>query len=562
MSLGSKAAIGWLVCGAIATAAFAQIPATAIKPPDKPAVAGAAGKAGTSAQRAKASLEPLLQQGTDALAAGQYQPAREAFLDAIGIDPRNVKAHHGLALCMVAQKEVAKAQAELDKALTMTQTPDRALVLNAIACNMATHMHMRAAKLAKDYLTAHPKELDEPMVNALGTALSAATAAERKNRFFGDCTSFYMIANQRLEAARPGYKRFGSQWFTAEQADAKTKALATQQKKLDTLSDAIATAEERMQPAVKELQRQQFLLLHGELPGNYYIERAQAAYDAAQAAVTAAQERYDALESSLELPKFPTEVAMVTMDATTAPPITTEVAVASVEPPKIEIKPKPRPVKTKPAAATDTGKPTEAVKPPEPVEALAPPKPTTPRKVRITQYAAAFPVASDLVVTSSAIIEDGVTLQLQSADGQPINATLVRKDENTGLALLRVEGKTLNPLALADGFKGGAVTCASFPTVDLFSPAAQAITGTATPPKDGWTISLNIHPRLAGCPVLASGHVVGVCVAPRDAERGKLPAVTLDQLKTFLGSDVTPPKGAGDAAGSLLQLVTTRETAG
>jgi tetratricopeptide (TPR) repeat protein len=560
MSLGSKAVTGWLICGAIAGAAMAQVPATATKPPVKAGVA-AAGAAGTAAQRAKASLEPLLQQGTDALAAGQYQPAREAFLDAIAIDPRNVKAHHGLALCMVAQKEVAKAQATLDKALTLTQTPDRALVLNAVACNMATHMHMRAAKLAKDYLTAHPKELDEPMVNALGTALSAATAAERKNRFFSDCTAFYMIANQRLEAARPGYKRFGSQWFTAEQADAKTKALATQQKKLDALSDAIATAEERMQPAVKELQRQQMLLLHGELPGNYYIERAQAAYDSAQAAVTAAQEKYDALESSLEIPKFPTEVAMVTMDSTTAPPISSEVAVASVEPPKIEIKPKPRPVKPKPAA--DTGKPTEAVKPPEPVEiTLAPPKPTTPRKVRITQYAAAFPVASDLVVTSSSIIEDGVTLQLQAADGQPIKATLVRKDENIGLALLRVEGRTLNPLALAETFNGGPVTCASFPTVDLFSPAAQAITGNATPPKQGWTISLNLHPRLAGSPVLANARVVGVCVAPRDAERGKLQAVTLEQLKTFLGSDVTPPKAAGDAASSLLQLVTTRETAG
>jgi hypothetical protein len=249
------------------------------------------------------------------------------------------------------------------------------------------------------------------------------------------------------------------------------------------------------------------------------------------------------------------------MDDTTAPALSTAVVVASVEPPKIEIKPKPRPVKPKPTA-TDTGKPTETVKPPEPVETLAPPKPTTPRKVRITQYAAAFPIASDLVVTSSAIVEDGVTLQLQSADGQPIKASLVRKDEIMGLALLRVEGRTLNPLALADTFNGGPVTCASFPTVDLFSPAAQAITGNATPPKEGWTISLNVHPRLAGSPVLANARVVGVCVAPRDAERGKLPTVTLDQLKTFLGSDVTPPKAAGDAASSLLQLVTTRETAG
>jgi tetratricopeptide (TPR) repeat protein len=559
MLFGKKAVAGWLLCGVMAGAVYSQTPASAVKPPAKPAVAATA--AGTSAQRAKASLEPLLQQGMDALAAGQYQPAREAFLDAIAIDPRNVKAHHGLALCMVAQKEVAKAQGVLDKAFTFTTTPDRALVLNAIACNMATHMHMRAAKLAKDYLSAHPKDQDEPMVNALGTALSAATAPERKNRFFSECTSFYIIANQRLEGARPGYKRFGAEWYTADQADAKTKALASQQKKLDALSDAIATAEERMQPAAKELAHQQFLLTRGEAPGNYYIERAQAAFDSAQASVTAAEEKYEALLNSLQTPRFPPEVAMVSMDAVTAPPITTAVAVASVDPPKMEIKPKPRPVKPKPS---DAGKPTEAAKPPEPVEiTLAPPRPTTPRKVRITQYAAAFPVSGDLVVTSSAIVEDGVTLQLQSGDGQPITATLLRKDENLGLALLRVEGKTLKPLGLAEAFNGGPVTCASFPTVDLFSPAAQAITGTALAPKEGWTISLNVHPRLAGSPVLANARVVGVCVAPRDAERGKLPTVTLEQLKTFLGTDVTAPSApSNDAASALLQLVTTRETGG
>ena len=50
-------------------------------------------------------------------------------------------------------------------------------------------------------------------------SLSEATSAERKNRFFTDCASFYVIANQRLEAARPGYKRFGSEWYTAKEAD-------------------------------------------------------------------------------------------------------------------------------------------------------------------------------------------------------------------------------------------------------------------------------------------------------------------------------------------------------
>jgi len=38
--------------------------------------------------------------------------------------------------------------------------------------------------------------------------------------------------------------------------------------------------------------------------------------------------------------------------------------------------------------------------------------------------------------------------------------------------------------------------------------------------------------------------------------------VTLDQLKTFLGSDVAAGNGSAEPVSSLLQLVTTRETGG
>jgi hypothetical protein len=550
MQLGRKVVIGWLVFASVGIV-FAQTPSVP-KPAGSPASAPTA--------RAKASLEPLIQQGSDALAAGQYQPAREAFLDAIAIDPRNVKATHGLAMCMVGQAEVAKAAALLDKALTLTTTPDRALVLNAAAANMATRAHMRSAKLTKDYLQAHPKEPDEPMLNALGTALSSATAAERKNRFFTDCTTFYMVANQRLEATRPGYKRFGADWYPAADADAKTAQMATQQKRLDSLSDDLANAEDRLAGAQKELDRQKgFIAARTELPGNYYMMRAESAYDQAKSIYEAAQEKYDTLLNSLTKPNFPPDISMVAIDETATPALSKPIAVASADPPVIPTV-KPKPVKPKPAdPPADTG--TGSTKPPP--LTLEPPKPQTPRKVRITQYAAAFPIAGDLVVTSALTVKDASALQLQMADGQSISAELVRKDDAIGLALLRITGdKKLNPLSLADSFAGGAVTCASFPTVDLFSPAAQSIPGSATAPKEGWTVSLSIHPRLAGAPVLVAGRVVGVCVAPRDAERAKLPAATLEQLKTFLGTDIGESKIGADPKASLLQLVTTRESSG
>src|SRR5689334_4478351 len=44
------------------------------------------------------SLEPLLKQGREALAAGEYKAARDAFSDAAAIDQRNVEALHGEGL--------------------------------------------------------------------------------------------------------------------------------------------------------------------------------------------------------------------------------------------------------------------------------------------------------------------------------------------------------------------------------------------------------------------------------------------------------------------------------
>jgi hypothetical protein len=315
------------------------------------------------------------------------------------------------------------------------------------------------------------------------------------------------------------------------------------------------TAQERFEQANKELERQKFLLTHGEPPNNYYLRRAQSDFDAAKEKLDQARQKYDETRAGIEQPTFPATIEVVAMDSTTAPPVaTTPTAVATMDP---EVKPALR-TRPKPKAPTETTPPTAAA-PPEETLALEPPRRTR-GKVRITQYAAAFPVAPDLVLTSASAVDDGATLQLQAADGQGLSAELVRKDANTGLALLRVSGRKLHPLPIADAFTGGAVTCASFPTVDLFSPAAQSIAGSATAPKDNWTVALNLHPRLAGAPLIAGGKVVGVCTAPRDAERNKLPAVTLKQLKEFLGSDVASEGAAGTPTTSLLQLVTTRES--
>jgi len=530
----------------------------------------------TASERTRASLAPLLQQGADALAAGQIPAAREAFLDALAIDTRNVRALHGAGICALMTKDMGHARDAFERALTATQTPDRALVLNAAAFNLAMRNNMRAAKLARDYLTAHPKELDEPVLNALGTALTRASAVERKNRFFLEFASFYELANKRLEAARPGYKRFGAAWYTSSEVDAKMVAFSSQQKQIDAASDQVAIAEEKLIAARIELARQQALAIRGEGLSNPYLLSAQSMASYCEANADAAKRELERVAGSTERPTFPEQITPVGLDDLTAPELSRPVVAIATKPDPFSGEtpfrprnpsstPRPRP------AGTGIPKTTEPKPVPKPVVVvvgenpsstpIAPAKPVAPVKRRVTQYAAAFAISPTHVVTAASSIDGATSIQLQTSDGQSMSATLVRKDEATGLAILSVEGRTLAPLALADSFTSGAVTCPAYPTVDLFNPAPQLIAGTAAAIKEGsaWSVSLSMHPRLPGSPILSGNKVVGVCTARRDAERTHLPTVSLEPLRAFIGSDAKTTGRAPDPVTALLQVVATRE---
>ena len=63
--------------------------------------------------------------------------------------------------------------------------------------------------------------------------------------------------------------------------------------------------------------------------------------------------------------------------------------------------------------------------------------------------------------------------------------------------------------------------------------------------------------------MLAGNKVVGVTLITRDLEASQAPAVTLEDLRKFLGSDAPPAGGGGpDPASVMLQLMASRESAG
>src|SRR5207247_1787859 len=145
------------------------------------------------------------------------------------------------------------------------------------------------------------------------------------------------------------------------------------------------------------------------------------------------------------------------------------------------------PVGTTPAiGTTPPANPQVAVKPNPPL--VAPTPPPVPRKALVTTYAAAFPVAPDLLVTSASAIEGATQITIQPADGNPFEATVVSTDTRSGLALLRATGRKLSYLGLASSYTSGPFQCVSFPTVNVFDPVPEVISGSGIAPKEQWTV--------------------------------------------------------------------------
>ena len=135
--------------------------------------------------------------------------------------------------------DFAHALPPMEKALLANPAPNRALVVNMAVCQIGqpgSKNAMRAAIIIKDYLTAHPGSLDEPLLNAMATALYLADDQAKKGNKFKECEVFYTTYNQKLEAAKPGYKRWGVQWLKAADVNKHISENAAIDRQLGSLS--------------------------------------------------------------------------------------------------------------------------------------------------------------------------------------------------------------------------------------------------------------------------------------------------------------------------------------
>lgn len=496
----------------------------------------------------------LIETGKTALLAGRYDEARDSFKAALDLEPKNSMALQGLGLAQLNLGEAAAARTTLDAALAGVSSPSRALVINYASAALQSNMAPRAAKVLRDYLTANAKVVDEPVIDALGICLGQFDDAARRNRLFTDTLNFYDAQVKRLEPNYPGLKRWGIEWQDAKKVDQLTTAntsvrreaggvdqrLARMVAEHKTLTDATALHSSRMRGGGRNNNDDEAAdaLRAEQLAGN--IQRA-------------IHER-DTILARLTRPALPDSIKTISLNEPAPEPAPTIAStktgsspVQAVLPPKRITSDAMVPVTRKPttpvAQQATPEKVTDAPELiPEAQELLseAPAAPVEPVKQIVMRYAAAFPIAPDLLVSSLQLTSGASKIDLQVGNDDHFAVEVVREDPTSGLVLLRVKGRKFAPMSLAKTFNGGAVQCPSLSGSGIFGASAVMLDADVQRNADGtMTASFASHPKLPGSPLLVDGKVVGIQLGMLGTnDRTRIPAIPVETLQKFLGKDL------------------------
>jgi tetratricopeptide (TPR) repeat protein len=446
--------------------------------------------------------------------------AQDVFESALKLEPGNARAMHGLAIAFFAQEQKDKAVIYLERAIRAAPS-DRAIVHNLAAVRIATNEPMRAVKTLSDYVAALAKTqiLDEPLVDALATALETCDERTRKARQWAISSDVLAQAITRLERARPGYRKFGSAWLNTEQLreiESHNKELRDEIERIgrrvsDTRQQLELTAQRRAE-TVRRI-RTGFSQEWELEPIDQQMERQQRRIESLEREAQNCQGR-------MKTPNWPTALAILSIDASAAP--------AFDKVPLQFARKKPSPG-SDPADATPPGVLFPAGPRAADVAEVVPKS--------ITRFAAAFAVAPSRVVTSALAVDGASSVRVSLPDGSTRRAKVTRVDRTLGLAVLEIPDTHLAPIAIAERSLEGKVSVVSFPTLSLFEPHASSLPATVTQLDGELSVVMERSPGLSGGPAMADGRVVGVVMSDRLDVSPPVRLITAEQLRAFLGTD-------------------------
>jgi tetratricopeptide (TPR) repeat protein len=507
-----------------------------------------------------------VQAGKDALKAEEYDAAREAFTRALTADAKSVDAAHGLALVLYWQKQLPKAVQQYDKALALPgAAQDRALAINAAAAYAETKNYTRALKTLRDYLAAKPQTLDEPLVQALECVIAACDDQAKRGKVYQDAVAAADQAAKRLEAARPGYKRWGRDWIPAAEAARYASENESTRKQLQKIEADVENIDRQLAGLRRDRQALEYRVRRGFDP-QYMLDsmdaKIQDLNNRRDQQISAGQR----LTDNLHTPAAPDDrIAAVAM-GTPAPefgPITPPAPPVPQDAPPEAHRPR-RPGRGPATRPADAGE--------DPPIVIAPPERSLPssrpnrgggvaRPVDEQRHAAGFAVTADQLIAPLGVVAGAKSVDVTSAaTGRVMKADVVRVDAAAGIAVLRVKGGTLTPVAVtAEPYAGGAVKCVTFPSVDLFQPIPEALAGTSTVVGGKCTVKLDKPAKLAGAPLLVDGRVVGVALG---GGADAVDVATAASIRSLLaGESLDAPAAPADVRAFMLYVTATHDPA-
>jgi hypothetical protein len=530
-----------------------------------PLARGQEGGAGASA----GGSDALVSEGVKLIMEGDIPGGRKILEGVVRNEPKNARALGALGYALLKLNQKLAARDRMDQAAGNAVALTRPTALNRGIAHAVAGAPVKGGQIVADYLVKQSSasagsagNLDEQAVDLLGAILAQVPERQRSTPACVQVNKALEEQIRKLEAANPGYRKWGNRWVAQQQYDDYLKSNAR-------LKSDMSTARKQLDESKKEAEDVAGQLRQLEAgPSTPATRRAkwvaESRLEGLKQKVADGEKRLEALAGQEQVPVWDVELEPVALDADQPPPVSfsRESATAREAPTENGGGPTPPPVTRGPAqgegrgaGGTDAGRSGGADggdrtvdRTPDPIHSGGGGGGSITGVKAESGQAAAIAVSEHYFVVAGPVTA-GCSISILDATGGHMDAEFVRGDAAAGLALVRLKSGKARPMPLAESDpEAGEAEVMAFPGEVIFSPECKMLKGTLTRKTGGdddFSLSLPEHPRLAGAPVVQGGKVVAIVAPGVQPDRANLRIITAAQVRTFLGEKFPLPAAAG-----------------
>lgn len=259
---------------------------------------------------------PFIRDGKAAMAEGRYKEARDLFLQAVAADPKNYRALNGAGSACLFLRDNTQANKLLEQAADAAPVADRTVSYNFAVSDMNLFNYRRASQTLRDYLYTNTKNLDEPLLDALGICLFQTGEKNTASRVSDDTRKFFSVYTALLEEKRPGMKKWGTKWLPAADVESRAQKMRDGEIQMGLVLKQIQESNDRVAQYRRELQAAR------KGNGVRSAKDASKFLNDEEIKLKANKEKYDKIVANIDTirPEYPQLLLPIDMDQTSPPP--------------------------------------------------------------------------------------------------------------------------------------------------------------------------------------------------------------------------------------------------